>query len=109
MTDNGTPRDRRHSAFCPAGMCWCDDLKGPEAPGILPGTYPRRFVLRRTEDVTGVSGTGIVAEGVEFSNGVVALQWTSAFPTSVVFHQRGMESVKAIHGHGGATEVIWLV
>lgn len=68
----------------------------------------RRFVLRRIEDVSGVSGTGIVAEGVEFSNGVVALQWTSAFPTSVVFHQRGMESVEKVHGHGGLTEVVWL-
>lgn len=68
----------------------------------------RRFVLQRNEDITGVSGTGVVAEGVLFSNGVVALQWTSAFPTSVVFHQRGMESVEAIHGHGGATAIVWL-
>jgi hypothetical protein len=57
----------------------------------------KRFVLRRHEDVSGVSGTGIVAEGVLFSNGVVALQWTSEFPTSVVFHQRAMESVEAVH------------
>ncbi len=68
----------------------------------------RRFVLRREIDVTGISGSGDVAEGVEFSNGVVALQWTSDFPTSVVFHQRGMESVAAVHGHGGATQVVWL-
>ena len=27
------------------------------------------FILRRLEDVSGVSGTGVVAEGVEFSNG----------------------------------------
>jgi hypothetical protein len=68
----------------------------------------RRFQLRRDTDVTGVSGTGVVAEGVEFSNGVVALQWLSEFPTSVVFHQRGMESVEAVHGHGGATKIEWL-
>jgi hypothetical protein len=67
----------------------------------------RRFVLQRHEDVSGVSGTGVVAEGVLFSNGVVALQWTSEFPTSVVFHQRGMESVVAIHGHNGATAIEW--
>ena len=29
----------------------------------------RAFVLRRHKDETGVSGTGIAAEGVEFSNG----------------------------------------
>lgn len=69
---------------------------------------PRRFVLMRHEDLTGVSGEGVVAEGVEFSNGVVALQWTSEFPTSVVFHQRGMESVEAVHGHNGSTEIRYL-
>lgn len=68
----------------------------------------RRFKLQRDTDVTGVSGTGAVAEGVEFSNGVVALHWVSDFPTSVVFHHRGMESVVAVHGHGGATKVVWL-
>lgn len=69
---------------------------------------PRPFVLERDTDVTGVSGTGIVAEGVCFSDGVVALRWTSDWPTSVVFHERGMDSVEAVHGHGGATRVIWL-
>ena len=44
-------------------------------------TAPRAFVLQRNEDETGVSGTGIVAEGVEFSDGTVALRWTSAWPT----------------------------
>ena len=69
---------------------------------------PRAFLLQRDIDETGVSGTGIVAEGVCFSDGTVALRWTSAWPTSVVFHERGMESVEAIHGHGGKTRVVWL-
>jgi hypothetical protein len=68
----------------------------------------RRFHLQRDTDVSGVSGTGIVAEGVEFSNGVVALHWTSDYPTSVVFHHRGIESVEAIHGHTGLTRIVWL-
>lgn len=67
----------------------------------------RAFLLIRDEDVTGISGTGVVAEGVEFSDGVVALRWTSQFPTSVVFHERGIESVKAIHGHNGKTRIEW--
>ncbi len=69
---------------------------------------PRAFVLQRNHDVSGVSGTGVVAEGVEFSDGTVALRWTSAWPTSVVFHDRGMESVRVIHGHSGATEIVYL-
>jgi hypothetical protein len=68
----------------------------------------RRFVLERDDDVSGVSGLGIVAEGVVFFDGVVALRWTSAWPTSVVFHDRGMEAVEAVHGHNGKTRIVWL-
>jgi hypothetical protein len=69
---------------------------------------PRAFHLVRDVDETGVSGTGVVAEGVEFSDGVVALRWTGRWPTSVVFQERGLESVEAIHGHGGKTRVVFL-
>lgn len=68
----------------------------------------RRFQLVRDVDVSGVSGTGVVAEGVEFSSGRVALEWASEWPTSVVFHERGMDSVRAIHGHGGLTRIEFL-
>jgi hypothetical protein len=33
----------------------------------------RRFQLKRNKDVRGVSDTGAVAEGVEFSNGMCAV------------------------------------
>jgi hypothetical protein len=69
-------------------------------------TTPRRFVLVRTEDVSGVSGTGIVAHGVEFPDGTVALRWTGAYATTVVHDS--IASVIAIHGHGGRTRVQWL-
>lgn len=68
----------------------------------------RRFVLQRDTDVSGVSGVGVVAEGMEFSDGEVVLRWTSANPTSVVFHDNGIASVEAVHGHGGHTKVVWL-
>jgi hypothetical protein len=68
---------------------------------------PRAFQLVRDTDLTGVSGTGVVAEGVAFSDGTVALRWLSAWPTSVVFHDRGIEAVEAVHGHGGATRIVW--
>jgi hypothetical protein len=69
----------------------------------------RRFDLVRDEDVTGVSGTGVVAQGVWFPDGdVVVLRWTSAWPTSVVFHERGLDSIEAVHGHNGKTRVEWL-
>ncbi len=69
----------------------------------------RRFELHRDTDVTGVSGAGIVAEGIQWvETDVVALRWTSLWPTSVVFHERGLASVEAVHGHGGATRIVWL-
>lgn len=68
----------------------------------------RRFELHRDQDVSGISGAGVVAEGVEFTSGVVALRWLSEWPTSVVFHDRGMAAVEAVHGHGGATRIVWL-
>jgi hypothetical protein len=68
---------------------------------------PRAFVLQRDEDVTGVSGTGVVAQGVEFADGTVALRWLSAWPTSVVFHDRGLDAVRAVHGHDGRTRIVF--
>jgi hypothetical protein len=35
----------------------------------------RTFVMRREFDVSGVSGTGTVVEGVQFSTGVVVVHW----------------------------------
>jgi len=35
----------------------------------------KKFWLKRIEDFSGISGTGIVAEGVIFSNGKAILSW----------------------------------
>jgi hypothetical protein len=66
----------------------------------------RIFELHRDVDETGISGTGVVAELVEFSDGVVSLRWLTEWPTSVVWYDRGMESVEAIHGHNGKTRIV---
>ena len=67
----------------------------------------RLFILVRDEDVTGVSGTGTVAEGVEFSDGRVALRWIVGDHRSTVTWD-SIESVTEIHGHNGATRIEWL-
>lgn len=69
-------------------------------------TTMRRFVLERDEDVSGMSGTGVVAEGCEFSSGLVTMTWLSHF-TSVVFYQN-IKEVQTIHGHEGRTRIAWL-
>ena len=73
----------------------------------------RRFHLHRRSDITGISGTGKVAEGVQFSDGTVVVRWLIAGtvrpshvrPTTVVHDD--IDSVIGLHGHNGATEVIW--
>lgn len=66
----------------------------------------RRFVLVRKSDVSGTSGTGIVAEGIEFSNGQVALHWLSQLECVAVYSN--IRTLEAVHGHGNATAVEWI-
>lgn len=68
---------------------------------------PRRFHLQRTTDVTGVSGTGRVADGVLWPDGTAAVRWRGEHP-SAVHWDRGRVSVEMIHGHQGSTEIVWL-
>jgi hypothetical protein len=70
--------------------------------------HARRFELHRDDDVTGISGTGVVAEGVIFRDGVGCLRWLTEWPSSVVHYDRGLASIEAIHGHGGKTRIVWL-
>ena len=68
----------------------------------------RRFELIRDVDVSGVSGTGRIAEGVVFSDGAAVIHWTGhAYPTTTD-HPKGVESVLAVHGHGGRTRLVWV-
>lgn len=73
----------------------------------VPALCARRFKLVRHQDVSGVSGTGVVAEGVQWSDGSVALHWRGRWPTTTVWEDGGIDAVIAIHGHQGATEIVW--
>lgn len=66
----------------------------------------RRFDLIRHHDVSGVSGEGKVAEGVQFSDRTLALRWLGDHPATAVWPS--LESVLAVHGHNGLTEVRWV-
>jgi len=63
-------------------------------------------VLDRTQDPSGVSGLGLVAEGVAFTDGAVALRWGSEHRSMGLYSS--IEDVEHIHGHGGTTRVRWL-
>lgn len=69
----------------------------------------RSFRIYRDEDISGVSGTGFVCEGVVFSDGHAAIHWTgSKYPTTTP-HPDGLESVLWIHNHmgKGGARIVW--
>jgi hypothetical protein len=65
----------------------------------------KRFHLHRTVDSSGISGTGDIAEGVEFVNGMCVLTWLTKHSSVAVYKDIG--DVEAIHGHQGNTKIIW--
>lgn len=70
-------------------------------------SQPRRFLLVRNEDVTGVSGIGKVAEGIQYSDGVCSMHWVVNPARSTTVYN-SVEDVETIHGHNGATKVKFL-
>lgn len=63
------------------------------------------FWLSRKKDISGVSGTGVVAEGVQFHDGQCVISWFGQLHSVAVYPS--IETLIAIHGHEGATAVIW--
>jgi hypothetical protein len=61
------------------------------------------FILRRYEDVSDVSGTGVVCSGVEFEDGEVAVHWPGQTPSTVIW--RDIRHVEEVHGHGGKSVI----
>lgn len=66
----------------------------------------RLFVFNRIEDKSGISGIGIVAEGVQFSNGKCVITWLTEHTSTAIYDC--IEDIEAIHGHDGKTQIMWL-
>lgn len=66
----------------------------------------KRFRLVRDRDISGVSGTGIVAEGAEFSDGTCVLRWLTEIYAMNIY--KSVENLIYVHGHEGATRVEWI-
>jgi len=62
----------------------------------------KMFTLEREVDHTGVT----VAEGIEFSDGTVAIRWVIGEHNSTVVWD-SIDDAIAIHGHDGATLVVF--
>ena len=65
----------------------------------------RIFHVVREEDVSGVSGVGIIAEGVLWSNGHVDVRWLSIH--KITEHAESVAEWVAVHGHEGKTRIVW--
>lgn len=77
----------------------------PDHKSPYPGL--RRFVLYRLKDVTGVSGTGVVAYGCEFPDGTAVVRWCVGAARSTVVWDSIADAI-AVHGHDGATIVTYV-
>jgi hypothetical protein len=65
----------------------------------------KTFKLVRDEDESGVSGTGVVAEGVILSNGQCVLSWLTKHRSLGIYPT--IQELENIHGHGGKTKVVY--
>ena len=67
---------------------------------------PRRFYLLREEDISGVSGVGLIAFGICFFNGKCVISWLGEH--SSLNEYDSLEDLEFIHSHNGSTKVVWI-
>ena len=84
--------------------------KEPENGGKFTSTTTevpilRKFHVERDEDVSGLSGTGIVAVGVMYPTGRCIMEWTTPIKSLTEYHS--IAELEALHGHEGRTRVVW--
>ncbi len=65
----------------------------------------RTFEFHRDADVTGYSGTGVVADGVTFDDGTTVVRWRGERRSTVTW--ASVEDAVAVHGHDGKTRLVW--
>lgn len=72
----------------------------------------RRFRLVRYVDPVGISGTGIVAEGVKLPDGRMILVWRTPLIQGVEQNSIGIyqneEHLQSIHCHGTHSQLEWI-
>lgn len=69
------------------------------------GTTIKPIYLYKNIDLSGVSGTGVVAVGAIMPSGRVILEWLGKYKTETIFSS--IEELYHIHAHYGATEIIF--
>ena len=72
----------------------------------MTGDEVKPFYLLRHVDLSGTSGTGIVAMGAIFPSGQVFMEWTASNHVSWNMFDN-IDDVTKIHGHDGNSEIIF--
>lgn len=67
---------------------------------------PRRFYFERREDVNGKSGTGRVADGIQWGDGRITIRWRTECASTTDFDC--LADFERIHGHEGRGVAIWI-
>ena len=65
----------------------------------------KTFKLVRTVDLSGISGVGNVAEGVEFHDGQIVISWFGRYHSVAVYPN--INTLIEVHGHDNTTKVVW--
>lgn len=66
----------------------------------------RNFILDRKQDITGISGTGIIAYGVQWTpGGLCDMYWLG---TKTTGQYPSIDSIKSTHCYNNNASVIWL-
>ena len=108
--DNAGERLRQLLAKVPTSpFSWPQPKPMQAGRRVRIGAAVKTFSLVRKADVSGVSGTGIVADGALFPDGKVALCWRKSGPTGItnVIVYDAIADVETIHGHNGQTVIEW--
>lgn len=71
----------------------------------MKGDKVKPFYLLRKVDVTGTSGTGIVAMGAILPSGKVVMEWTASNHVSWNMYNN-INDIDLINGHDGSSEII---
>lgn len=77
--------------------------------------HARRFFLHREDDVTGTHADGLIAVGIQFADGAVALHWNPPSGARFLAAQGStavwtdLETLRATHLHPrSTTELVWV-